>query len=146
MNEQETAAPDIEGEISALEQGEAEARIRPDIDRLDALWADNLIINATENLLFTKDLFLTRFRSGNLRYKSFQRRTMRVSRVGDTVIATGSESLVPSSGPDADHFVVCSYMNVWMANGRGWRLAARHVAIIARAPRDIESGSTDSFG
>ena len=123
----------IEAEIEALEHAEAAARLAVDLERLEALWSDQLIINATENIIYTKDHFLMRFRSGQVRFKSFDRTISRIGTKGDVVVTTGNESISPANGPDAGKTVYCSYMNVWVKDGAAWRLMGRQVAIIARA-------------
>jgi hypothetical protein len=118
-----------------LEAEEAAARVAPDLARLEALWSDELIINATENIIYTKDHFLLRLKSAQIRFKSFERKISRIAVRGDVVVTTGNESIVPSKGPDASKTVFCSYLNVWVRSGRGWQLLGRQVAIIARASK-----------
>ena len=122
----------IEAEIEKLETDEAAARVSGDIPRLEGLWSDELIINATENIVYTKDHFLLRLKSGQVRFKSFERKISRMTVEGDVVIATGNESIAPANGPDEGKIVYCSYMNVWIRRGEGWRLLGRQVAVIAR--------------
>ena len=123
----------IEAEIEKLEHEEAAARVAGDMERLEALWSNELIVNATENIIYTKDHFLMRVRSAQIRFKSFERTISRVAVKGDVVVTTGNESIVPANGPDAGKSVFCSYMNVWMRTGSRWQLLGRQVAVIARA-------------
>lgn len=122
-----------EAEIEKLEYEEAAARVAVDIDRLEALWADELIVNATENIIYNKDHFLMRLRSGQVQFKSVVRTISRIAVKGDVIVTTGNESIAPANGPDAGKTVYCSYMNVWMKAGAGWQLLGRQVAVIARA-------------
>ncbi len=124
-----------EAEVELLEIEEAAARVAVDLPRLEALWADELIINATENIIYTKDHFLLRIKSGQIRFKSFERKISRVAVKGDIVITTGNESIVPANGPDMGKTVFCSYLNVWTRCGEGWQLLGRQVAVIARASK-----------
>ena len=132
MNDPNLAAQ-LEAEIERLENEEAAARIAVDLPKLEALWSYELIINATENIIYTKDHFLLRMKSGQVRFKAFDRKISRLAVKGDVVITTGNESIAPANGPDAGKTVYCSYMNVWMRGGAGWRLLGRQVAVIARA-------------
>ena len=120
-------------EVETLELEEAAARVSVDLPRLESLWADELITNATENIIYTKDHFLLRIKSGQIRFKSFDRKISRIAAKGDVIITTGNESIVPDNGPDAGKTVFCSYMNVWIRNGGGRQLVGRQVAVIARA-------------
>jgi uncharacterized protein DUF4440 len=124
-----------EAEIEKLEAEEAAARVAVDLPRLEALWSDDLIINATENIIYTKDHFLLRIKSGQIRFKSFERKISRIAVKGDVVVTTGNESIAPVNGPDAGKAVYCSYMNVWVRSGGGWQLLGRQVAVIARASK-----------
>src|SRR5579871_5283787 len=126
-------SPQLAAEIEKLEAEEAAARVTNDVARLEALWADELIINATENIVYTRDHFLLRIKSGQIRFKSFERKISRIALKGDVVIATGNESIVPANGPDAGKSVFCSYMNAWIRAGSVWQLIGRQVAVIARA-------------
>ncbi|HVN27981.1 MAG TPA: nuclear transport factor 2 family protein, partial [Candidatus Binataceae bacterium] len=124
----------VSAKIEQLEADEAAARVANDVTRLDALWADELIINATENIIYDKGHFLLRVRSGQVRFKSFERKISRLSIKGDMAITTGNESIIPEIGPDAGKTVFCSYMNVWVKGGAaGYQLLGRQVAVIARA-------------
>jgi hypothetical protein len=128
-------SPQLAAEIENLENQEAAARVAVDVPRLEALWSDELIINATENIVYTRDHFLLRIKSGQIRFKSFERKISRMTVKDDVVVTTGNESLAPDVGPDAGKTVYCSYMNVWVRGGvAGWQLLGRQVAVIARAP------------
>ncbi len=134
MNESDSSAGFI-AEFEKLETEEAAARVAVDVPRLEELWADELLINATENIIYTKDHFLLRIKSGQIRFKSFERKISRIALKGDVVIATGNESIIPANGPDAGKSVFCSYLNAWIRGGRGWQLIGRQVAVIARASK-----------
>ena len=125
----------LEAEIEKLEAEEAAARVAADLPRLEALWSDELIINATENIIYTKAHFLLRIKSEQIRFKSFVRKISRIAVGDEVVITTGNESIAPANGPDAGKTVFCSYMNVWVRGGGGWQLLGRQVAVIARAAK-----------
>jgi hypothetical protein len=128
-------SPQLAAEIEGLEAEEAAARVAIDVPRLEALWSDELIINATENIVYTKDHFLLRIKSGQVRFKSFERKISRMTLKGEVVVTTGNESIAPDLGPDAGKTVYCSYMNVWVKDAvAGWQLLGRQVAVIARSP------------
>jgi len=130
-----TTSAGIAAEIEKLETEEAAARVAVDVPRLEALWSDELVINATENIVYTKDHFLLRIKSGQIRFKSFERKISRIAVKGDVVVTTGNESITPVNGPDQGKTVFCSYMNVWIRGGESWQLLGRQVAVIARASK-----------
>jgi Domain of unknown function (DUF4440) len=121
-------------EVENLEKRESDARLRADVDALDRLWSDDLIINATENIIFTKSHFLLRVKSGRVRFKSFERIISRFTSRGDILITSGNESMVPANGPDEKKTVFCSYMNTWIYSERRWQLIGRKVSVLARTP------------
>ena len=129
------SSTDVENAIMDTEQREAQARMRYDIESLDAMWSRDLMVNSTENLILTKEQFLARLRSGTLHYSSFDRITMRVQVAGGAMVTTGKETIVTDSGPDAGMTLSCSYMNVWISDGGRWKLAARHVTEINKMPK-----------
>lgn len=122
----------IEAEIRRLEEEEALARTRVDVSTLEKLWCDELIINATENIIFTKDHFLLRIKTGQVRFNSFSRKISRIAIKENVAVSMGNESISPSKGPDAGKTVHCSYVNVWIRSGESWQLIGRQVDIIAR--------------
>lgn len=132
MNDPNHSA-ELSAEIERLENEEAAARVAVDLPTLESLWSDELIINATENIVYTKDHFLLRMKSGQVRFKAFDRKISRTTVKGDVVVTTGNESIVPANGPDLGKTVYCSYMNVWIRGNVGWQLLGRQVAVIARA-------------
>jgi hypothetical protein len=137
MSESNIPSP-LEVEIEKLEAEEAAARVAADLPRLEALRADELLINATENIIYTKAHFLLRIKSEQLRFKSFKRKISRIATKGGVVITTGNESIAPASGPDAGKTVFCSYMNAWVRSGGSWQLLGRQVAVIVRTSKSSD--------
>ena len=120
-----------EREIAALEQSEARALHAADIASLQTLWADNLIVNSTANLIAGKQILLDMIKSGALRLTSNERRPIRIEVSGDFAVCTGNEvSQVDVQAVVYKLFV--SYMNVWARRPSGWQLIARHVGLIER--------------
>ena len=122
-----------ETEIEHLEKDEADARVRGDVSMLEALWSDDLLINATENIVYTKNHFIVRVKSGQVMFRAFDRTITRMTVRDNVAITTGNESIMPEGGADAGKSVYCSYMNVWMRTGGRWQLVGRQVAVIARS-------------
>ena len=118
-------------EIAALEQLEAKAVQSADIARLQTLWADDLIVNSTANLIAGKQLLLAMIESGALRLHSYERRPVRIAVTGDLAVCTGNEASQVNV-QDAMYKLFVSYMNVWARRPSGWQLIARHVGLIER--------------
>jgi ketosteroid isomerase-like protein len=118
-------------EIEALEQREAKAFHAADIASLRTLWADDLIVNSTANLIAGKQILLEMIKNGAIRLHSYERRPIRIATRGDLAVCTGNEvSQVDVQATMYKLFV--SYMNVWARRPSGWQLIARHVGLIER--------------
>lgn len=117
--------------IEALEQREAQAMLSADMSTLQALWADDLIVNSTVNIIAGKQLLLEMVEDGRLRLRMYERRPVRVVVLDDVTVTTGNEvSELIVRNVAVKHVV--SYMNVWGRRGGTWRLIARHVGLIQR--------------
>jgi ketosteroid isomerase-like protein len=118
-------------EIEALEEREAQAMRGGDIAELQKLWADDLIVNSTSNLIAGKQILLETIKNGLLKLRTYERRPVRIVPFGDLVITTGSE-VSQLVGPTAMYKMFVSYMNVWAKRDGNWQLVARHVGLIQR--------------
>jgi hypothetical protein len=118
-------------EIEALEEREARAMLGGDVATLQMLWADDLIVNSTANLIAGKQILLETIKNGLLRLRTYERRPVRIVPLGDLVITTGSE-VSQLVGGTATYKMFVSYMNVWTKRGGNWQLVARHVGLIQR--------------
>ncbi|HYK64972.1 MAG TPA: nuclear transport factor 2 family protein [Patescibacteria group bacterium] len=118
-------------EIEHLEQQEAQAMRAGDISTLQKLWADDLLVNSTANLIAGKQILLEMIRGGLLRLRTYERRPVRIVPSGDLAVSTGNEvsQLITNA---ADYKMFVSYMNVWMKRAGNWQLVARHVGMIER--------------
>jgi Domain of unknown function (DUF4440) len=120
------------GEIETLEQREAQATLSADVSTLQTLWADDLIVNSTSNLIAGKQILLEMIKSGRLKLRTYERHPVRIVPCGDVVVTTGSE-VSQLVGDTAEFKLFASYMNVWTKRDGNWQLIARHVGIIQRA-------------
>jgi hypothetical protein len=127
------SATDASGqkEIETLEQREARAMLGADVSTLQTLWADDLIVNSTANLIAGKEILLDLIKSGRLKLNSYERRPVSIVTFGDLVVATGNEVSQLVAGTAMIKTFV-SYMNVWTKRSGNWQLLARHVGLIQR--------------
>ena len=120
-----------QAEIETLEQREARAMLGADVSTLQTLWADDLIVNSTANLIAGKEILLEMIKSGRLKLRTYERRPVSIATFGDLVVATGNEvSQLVAGSATIKTFV--SYMNVWTKRSGNWQLLARHVGLIQR--------------
>jgi ketosteroid isomerase-like protein len=117
--------------IEALEQREAKAMLTADTSTLQALWADDMVVNSTANLIAGKKILLEMVQNGRLKLRTYERRPVRIAVVGDLVVSTGSEvsQLITDT---AEFKLFTSYMNLWTKRDGSWQLLARHVGLIHR--------------
>jgi Domain of unknown function (DUF4440) len=131
MNEPENRNAVEQKEIEALEQREAEAMLGSDAATLQTLWADDMVVNSTSNLIAGKQILLELVRNGRLKLRIYERRPVRIEVFTDLVVTTGHE-VSQLIGDTAAFKLFTSYMNVWTKRGGNWQLLARHVGLIQR--------------
>jgi hypothetical protein len=131
MNEPENRNVVELKEIEALEQREAEAMLGSDASTLQTLWADDMVVNSTANLIAGKQLLLDLVKNGRLKLRIYERRPVRIEVFTDLVVSTGNE-VSQLIGDTAVFKLFTSYMNVWTKRGGNWQLLARHVGVIQR--------------
>jgi len=119
-------------EIEALEQREADAMLGADTSTLQTLWADDMVVNSTANMIAGKKLLLELVQNGQLKLRIYERRPVRISVFGDLVVSTGNEISQLMGGAVAGFKLFTSYMNVWMKRDGSWQLLSRHVGLIHR--------------
>jgi hypothetical protein len=117
--------------IEALEQREAEAMLAADTSTLKTLWADDMVVNSTANLIAGKKILLEMVQNGRLKLRTYERRPVRIAVIGELVVSTGSEvsQLITET---AEFKLFTSYMNLWTKRAGSWQLLARHVGLIHR--------------
>jgi len=118
-------------EIEALEQREANAMLAADASSLQTLWADDMVVNSTANLIAGKQILLEMVKNGRLKLRIYERKPVRITVLGDVVVTTGNEvsQLITDT---AEFKLFVSYMNVWTKREGNWQLLARHVGLIHR--------------
>jgi Domain of unknown function (DUF4440) len=131
MNERENRIDVQQKEIAALEQREAEAMLGSDASTLQMLWADDMIVNSTANLIAGKQILLEMVKNGRLKLRIYERRPVRIEVFTDLVVTTGHETS-QLIGDTALFKLFTSYMNVWTKRDGNWQLLARHVGVIQR--------------
>ena len=119
-------------EIETLEQQEANAMLGADTSTLQTLWADDMVVNSTANMIAGKKLLLELVQNGQLKLRIYERRPVRISVFGDLVVSTGNEISQLMGGTIAGFKLFTSYMNVWMKRDGNWQLLSRHVGLIHR--------------
>jgi hypothetical protein len=123
-------------EIERLEEQEAQAMRGADVKTLRNLWADELVVNSTANLIAGKQILLEMIEKGLLKLRTYERRPVRIVTFPDHVVSTGNEVSQVVSNTDEEYKLFTSYMNVWGKRAGKWQLVARHVGLIGRTRSD----------
>jgi hypothetical protein len=118
-------------EIEALEQREARAMLTADASALQTLWADDMVVNSTANLIAGKQILLEMIKNGRLKLRIYERKPVRITVFGDLIVTTGNE-ISQLIADIAEFKLFVSYMNVWTKRDGNWQLLARHVGLIHR--------------
>jgi len=127
------APPAWDVEIRAREEALRLAFLNADLRALDALIADDYIVNSTQHKLLAKPLLLQLLETGRLRHLSFESRIETMQRHGDTVVVMGGDRVV--DGPER----TCAtrrFTNLWQLEDGRWRATARHVHVVTREGGD----------
>ena len=132
MSAREDRDAEQQREIEVLEQREADAMLGADVATLQTLWADDMVVNSTANMIAGKKLLLELVQNGQLKLRIYERRPVRISVFGDLVVSTGNEISQLMGGTVAGFKLFTSYMNVWMKRDGSWQLLSRHVGLIHR--------------
>jgi ketosteroid isomerase-like protein len=120
-------------DLDALGQEWAAAELRGDTTFLTRTLADDFVGVGPRGFLLTKEQWLARFASGDLRYDSFALDEVQVRAYGDAAVVTGRQTQTGAyRGHDVrDRFRVTL---VFVRQGGRWRLAALHLSPIADGP------------
>lgn len=124
----------IEKEIRAIDQQEADALLRGDTSALERLWAKDLLITASNNTIRTGAEALGFVKSGKMKLTKLERRIERVAVHGQVAVAMGTETVVPAGGKGAGKTLNRRYTNVYAQQDGQWRLIARQATLVPENP------------
>lgn len=122
---------ETESEIRALEQLEVKAVLQKDTAMLLTLWAEDLVVNAPDSkIYFAGKTTLDRPVLQRPRI-AFTRDVEQIIIRGNTAFSMGSETVVsPNEKSNSQEVVKRRYTNIWMKQGKTWKLAVRHANAI----------------
>jgi len=122
--------PTWQREIEQLEAEHCRSFVARDFERLERLWAKDLLVNSPINRVHDKNRVLDLLRAGVISHSSLESHAEAMMREGDFVIVMGNEVLTNSPGGAP---VRRRYTNVWRTGGGSWELIARHANVIPDA-------------
>ncbi len=96
-----------------------QAMVAGDLDKVEAMMSEELIFIHTTSAVETKDQFMARLRSGNVRYVAIKELDVRVERVGEQALVLSSMNQdVEVSG--ARRTIACRALSLWIPSASGW--------------------------
>jgi hypothetical protein len=121
-----------EAEIRRLEQLERESVMKGDSAALfDKIWAPTMIVNTPANVVGTVEGTKAIFRTGGLKYLSFERMIEKIVFNDNIAIVMGGEVIKPQGKqPNAGKTVSRRFTHVWKYSGNSWSIIARQATII----------------
>jgi ketosteroid isomerase-like protein len=122
--------PQWQQDIQALEEQNRLAFLAQDIDTLRQLWSDDFIVNSPLNRIHDKDQILDLLQKGIILHAFFEVHIELIRRNGDIVVVMGRETVIGKPGTTPFHR---RFTNFWYAEGRSWRLVARHANLISQS-------------
>ena len=108
---------------------------------LEKFWSAQMVVNAPENTIRTREDVFADMRKGGLSYSSLKGRAESFHVFADIAIEMGREDFVMAGGPAAGKPLQRRYTNVWQRTGDHWVQIARQATIL-NADADQVYGST----
>lgn len=121
-----------EAEIRRLEKLERESVLSGDsVALFDKIWSPKMIVNTPANVVGTVEGTKGHFRSGGLKYLSFERMIEKISFSDNVAIVMGGEVIKPQGKqPNAGKVVTRRFTHVWQYSNNSWSIIARQATII----------------
>jgi len=125
----------IEGELAKLDLEQKDMVAKADVERLAALSAPGLTINAPTNRVLIREQFLTMMRNGQIGAEDFERKVESVTVSGDLGVVMGSEVFTPTAQSELGRSYGAvplkrRYTNIYVRDHGSWRWFARHANVV----------------
>jgi ketosteroid isomerase-like protein len=124
----------MEDYLKELGQEWATAERHGDTAALTHILANDFVGIGPRGFMLTKEQWLARYQSGDLRHEAFTWDDVRVHLYGDAAVATGRQT---QQGKYKDHDIAGQFRvtQVFVRQGGNWLLAALHLSDIAQGGR-----------
>lgn len=127
-----TPGDDWEQQIRAAEERHRQAFLANDVAAIDAMLADDFIVNSPQNRIIEKRELLGMVQGGVLAISEFDQQIESVRRFGDIVVVMGADRVVYAApSPAAGRTDSRRFTDIWERRGNDWRFVARHATIVA---------------
>ncbi len=119
-----------EQQIRAAEERHRIAFLTNDVSALDAMFADDFLVNSPLNRVIDKGALLGMVRGGALAISSFEQKIESIRRFGDVVTVMGEDRVTYASpSPIAGQTHRRRFTDIWQLRGSDWRFIARQASI-----------------
>ena len=120
----------IQKQIDATQQEINRAIRERNFSILEKFWSAQMVVNAPENTIRTREDVFADMRKGGLSYSSLKGTAESFHVFGDIAIQMGHEDFVMAAGPAAGKPLQRRYTNVWQRVGDHWVQIARQATIL----------------
>jgi ketosteroid isomerase-like protein len=123
----------IEEEIKRLTADEVAILMRGDVAALEQIYPEDFVVTNPFNQFINKQKVLERIRTNIIKYKSYDKQIEYLHVYGNTVLAIGRETVVPTADadrPDAGQTVHRRFTEFWVKRKGKWQRVARHASNI----------------
>lgn len=123
----------VDEEIKRLNAQEVDALLKHNVKTLEYLWSNDLVVTNPLNQFVNKEKVIELVRSGTLAFVSYDRQIEYIRTYNDTVVVTGSESVVwAGKMPNAGKTSQLRFTAVWLMQDGRWQEVARHANIVCQ--------------
>ena len=124
----------MEKDLTELGEKLAAAELRGDASFLESTLADDFVGIGPRGFMLTKEEWLERHKSGDLKYESFTRDEVQVRLYGEVAVVTGRETTkAKGKGQEVPRAQFRTSQAFVKQNGR-WLLAGIHLSSIVQGP------------
>jgi ketosteroid isomerase-like protein len=120
-----------ESEIRAAEDQHVRAFLEEDAAAIDAMLADDFVVNSPLNSIVGKPQLVGMVRSGALTISAFSQSIESIRRFGDVVFVMGADEVVwAAPSPNAGRTDRRRFTDVWELQAGRWRFIARQATLL----------------
>jgi ketosteroid isomerase-like protein len=117
-------------QIEAANEAVGRAIHTRDYATLEKFWSPNMVVNAPDNTIRTRDSVIAAMHRGGLNYTSLKGTTEVFHLFGDIAVEMGHEDFVMAEGPSAGKPLRRRYTDVWQRTDSGWVQISRQATIL----------------
>jgi ketosteroid isomerase-like protein len=116
-----------EQDIRAAEQRHVTAFRANDAAAIDAILAEDFLVNSPRYVVLDKSQLMSLVRSGALNAASFDQSIEQIRRYGDIAVVMGADAIsFAAPAPNAGRQIRRRFTDIWRFQDNQWRFVARH--------------------